>query len=331
MPVFIIPAAFIAGSALLGGTGVALGKKGVDDMIEARRLVEAADAAYQRQVKVTQAQYERAEGALGRWGHRKHEIYDDQLRRFVAAFDTLGAAELTDLTDAGELRDLIQALEVKHIDFEMLDAARMILAGGGTAAASYAIAWGAVGTFASASTGTAISSLTGAAASNAILAWFGGGALSAGGLGAGVGGAVLSGAAAGPAAIVIGAVLKKKGANALREAKGQKAKLDVVTREARSWSAAYQLLDRLAHDYLTVADRMANTFESQLRQVEALATGGLRLDELDHDDLSTVTVAANTAVILKGLLDTPLVDGQSGRPRPGARRHVNHVKSDRGL
>jgi hypothetical protein len=326
-----IPAAFVAGSVVLGGTGFTLGKKGVDDVTEARRIIEAANWAYQSQVEVTKAHYELAEDALGRWGHRKYEIYDGQLRRLVAAFDSLGAAELTDLADADELRNLIQSFEVKHIDFEMLDAARAILAAGGTAAAGYAIAWGAVGTFGSASTGKTISSLTGSAVSNAILAWFGGGAPSAGGLGPRVGGVVLGGTAAGPAAVVIGAILKKQGADALRDAESQKAKLDVATREARSWSVAYRLLERLAHDYLMVADRMANTLESQLRQVEALATGGLRLDELDHDDLSTVTVAANTAVILKGLLDLSLVDSETGRPRPGARRHVNHVQHVRGL
>ena len=51
-------------------------------------------------------------------------------------------------------------------------------------------------TFGTASTGTAISTLSGAAASNAALAWLGGGALAAGGGGTAAGGALL--ALAGP-------------------------------------------------------------------------------------------------------------------------------------
>ena len=56
--------------------------------------------------------------------------------------------------------------------------------------------WGAMATisaFATASTGTAISALSGAAATNACLAWIGGGSLAAGGGGAALGGVIFSG------------------------------------------------------------------------------------------------------------------------------------------
>ena len=58
-------------------------------------------------------------------------------------------------------------------------------------------------TFAAASTGTAIATLSGAAATNATLAFFGGGSLAAGGLGMAGGTAVLGGLVAGPALCVI--------------------------------------------------------------------------------------------------------------------------------
>ena len=55
----------------------------------------------------------------------------------------------------------------------------------------------AVGTFGLASTGTAISTLSGAAATNATLAWLGGGAIAAGGLGMTAGVVVLGGVTVG--------------------------------------------------------------------------------------------------------------------------------------
>jgi hypothetical protein len=61
---------------------------------------------------------------------------------------------------------------------------------GAAASAQAAALWG-VSAFASASTGTAISSLSGAAAQSATLAWLGGGSLAAGGGGVVAGGAVL--------------------------------------------------------------------------------------------------------------------------------------------
>ncbi|WP_305813713.1 hypothetical protein [Photobacterium leiognathi] len=66
---------------------------------------------------------------------------------------------------------------------------------GGTAAVG---AWGLVSIIGSASTGTAIATLSGAAATNATLAWFGGGALAAGGAGMSGGMMVLGGIVAVP-------------------------------------------------------------------------------------------------------------------------------------
>ena len=68
-------------------------------------------------------------------------------------------------------------------------------AGATTAAVAAASAWGVAGT------GTAIVELSGAAATNATLAWFGGGSLAAGGFGMGVGATVLT---AGAAAVAMG-------------------------------------------------------------------------------------------------------------------------------
>jgi hypothetical protein len=65
--------------------------------------------------------------------------------------------------------------------------------GAATGAGTVAGAMVGVGAFGTASTGTAISTLSGAAAYNATLAWFGGGAMAAGGSGIALGTAVLTG------------------------------------------------------------------------------------------------------------------------------------------
>lgn len=71
--------------------------------------------------------------------------------------------------------------------------------------------------------GTAISALSGVAASNATLAFFGGGSLAAGGLGMAGGAAVLGGLVAGPALLVMGVIIGAKGGKNLEEAKTQSA------------------------------------------------------------------------------------------------------------
>ena len=78
-----------------------------------------------------------------------------------------------------------QIKELESIEMNASNALGTLAASGGLAAAAltgvpHAVTWG-VTTFATASTGTAISSLSGAAATNATLAWLGGGSIAAGG------------------------------------------------------------------------------------------------------------------------------------------------------
>jgi prefoldin subunit 5 len=78
-------------------------------------------------------------------------------------------------------------------------------------------AWALVSTFGAASTGTAISTLGGAAATNATLAWFGGGALAAGGAGVAGGTAILGGIVALPLVYFAGRGLHNKAAQLEQE------------------------------------------------------------------------------------------------------------------
>lgn len=123
-------------------------------------------------------------------------------------------------------------LDAEEFARKDLEAARKSAAGAGAGfAAGAAVAsvaptaaiWVAT-TFGTASTGTAISTLSGAAASNAALAWLGGGALAAGGGGTAAGGALL--ALAGPIGwtvagasllVSIGLFTKKKFENRTRK------------------------------------------------------------------------------------------------------------------
>lgn len=85
--------------------------------------------------------------------------------------------------------------------------------GAGAGSAAFA----GVGAFAAASTGTPISSLAGAAATNATLAWLGGGSLATGGGGVAAGSAVLTGVTATPVLVVGAAFIEWKGRRDLRD------------------------------------------------------------------------------------------------------------------
>jgi len=83
----------------------------------------------------------------------------------------------------------------------------------------YASTLGLAFAFGTASTGTPIACLAGAAAENAALAWLGGGALSAGGGGMALGSVVLGGATVAPAIFLVGMGIAKEGQRRLKEAR----------------------------------------------------------------------------------------------------------------
>lgn len=68
-----------------------------------------------------------------------------------------------------------------------------------------------------ASTGTAIGGLSGVAATNATLAWLGGGSLAAGGGGMALGSMVLGGIIAGPALLIAGGIFGAKSKNKIEQ------------------------------------------------------------------------------------------------------------------
>lgn len=82
---------------------------------------------------------------------------------------------------------------------------------------SVSATWSVVGALGTATTGTALSTLSGAAATNATLAWFGGGAISSGGLGMAGGTIVLGSLVVIPAIIITGLLQYKNSLNKVKE------------------------------------------------------------------------------------------------------------------
>lgn len=111
------------------------------------------------------------------------------------------------------IRLFVEAVQNEENGSQRIDQSTGQFIGGAAAGAAAGAAFAAFGptaamafatTFGTAATGTAISALSGAAATNAALAWLGGGALAAGGGGIAAGSAILS--LAGPIGLAIGTV-----------------------------------------------------------------------------------------------------------------------------
>lgn len=175
--------------------------------------------------------------------------------------------------------------------------------GAGVAAQAGAL-WG-VSAFASASTGTAISTLSGAAAQNAILAWFGGGAVAAGGGGVAAGGAVLGLVSVVPGLLVGGMTMGVVGAR--------------TKTRARKFASAVEIEIAqigLARDLLGAAERRIEELQGLLgRMTERATRAFVVLDALEFDpDLHASEFLRTYQLVtaVKEVLNTPVLDPKSG-------------------
>ncbi|WP_455090081.1 hypothetical protein [Peptoanaerobacter stomatis] len=125
---------------------------------------------------------------------------------------------------------------------------------GGFAAAGVTTA--SIVAFATASTGTAISSLSGAAATNAILAFLGGGAIAAGGGGMALGTLILGASTLGVGLLIGGAIFNLAGENLSKKA-------DEAFHQARN---AEKTVDEIC-EYLIDLENTAVYFNNSLSQV----------------------------------------------------------------
>lgn len=135
----------------------------------------------------------------------QHSLLKNQSRLFSKLATSKSFSPLGSGFTGGVVTSAVFAYGAYFLGYSDLKTANRNMIAGGIGAATGALAsaatLGLVATLGTASTGTAIAGLSGAAATNATLAWIGGGSLAAGGGGVAAGSAIMTG---GVAVIVIG-------------------------------------------------------------------------------------------------------------------------------
>ncbi|MEU3561873.1 hypothetical protein [Kitasatospora sp. NPDC006786] len=177
-------------------------------IVDAVRLAKENRRRYERLLECKEELDQRAAAENAAQQKARQALYDEALVPFCEAFRRLERVNPVEPAsiEMPNVGDVV-GIELRRLRERAVAAAAGTLAGSALVGSGAGLgAYLAVGAFASASTGTAISGLSGAAASSATLAWFGGGSLAAGGGGMAAGTTVLSLIVAAPAVLSLAAI-----------------------------------------------------------------------------------------------------------------------------
>ena len=220
MPIPVVLIGVAAATGVLGlGKNIeaAIQNKNANSIVEeAQNIYETAKDRLEKQRDITSAD-------LDDYGKIKLKSYYEDIGGFLQYFNCFKRVDVNGDINTGSVADKRSIkMNIKEMAQTSLTA-KEIVQGGiatlGAGAVTGIAAYGGTMMFASASTGTAISALSGAAAQNATLAWLGGGAKAFGGLGMAGGSVVLGGLVLGPILAVQGIITASKSKEKLAKAK----------------------------------------------------------------------------------------------------------------
>ena len=302
-----MPLPFIIGgiAAVAGAAGVGTGIHG------GLKMKEANDT-----MKLAQTKQERA---VALFNKRNDET--------LALMDDVGAQELKILSSFDDFSNIIEKIqgrpEFKKYEREGIDlpeyeaeelkkisaGAGLLLGGIGSATAGTAGGFAAAGAtsaavmaLGTASTGTAISSLSGVAATNAALAALGGGSLAAGGGGMALGATVLSGATLGIGLLVGGIIFNATGSKLSDKADEAYLQAKRTENEVNTIVHYFDELTCAANDFKEALTKVENIYRSYLDTLGYIVNFNEKTNWNDFTDKEK-KVTENT-VLLVGLLYT---------------------------
>lgn len=127
-------------------------------------------------------------------------------------------------------------------------------------------AWALISTYGAASTGTAIASLSGVAATNATLAWLGGGSLAAGGGGIAAGSAVLGGIVAIPALAITGIFSHLKANKKIKEIEEKIYEVREASYKIKDNISGMEFANKRALEIMDSLEKAKEVFEIELKK-----------------------------------------------------------------
>lgn len=330
-----IPLVLWGAAALAGAVGIGKGVSASSNNSKAKEYIDDAQYIYDNAKDRLESQQIQTSQDLESLGKTKLYSWSNTIGCFVKIFGnfknvTFENTPKIDVTFQNQLNDN----NLKNMVVASIKAQEVIKGGVGAlgAGALAGIAsYGGVMMFASASTGTAIASLTGVAATNATLAWLGGGSLAAGGFGMAGGAIALGGIVLGPVLAVAGFLMAAKSEENLakakkqyQEAKNAVEKMETIISVLSSVSNLCSLYEDFIKSFGEKLDYVSNRVQEMYEREYSTQSKGLvnsikkmlgmkikvNYKKLSIQDKQILHIYCLCAQLLNSVLATPLLDKQ---------------------
>lgn len=262
----------LAGAAAIAGiTGLAKGGEAISNNSKAKELISDAEYMYNSVKRNMEHQKESTLKQLNSLGELKLLSWSEDIGIFIELFSEFKKVKLKSKVNIDKLlkSNIDNVRDIKQMQIASLKATEVLKAGVsslGAGALAGIASYGGAMMFASASTGTAIASLSGVAATNATLAWFGGGSLAAGGLGMAGGTMVLGGIVAGPILAVAGFIMAAKSEENLANAKLVYSQAKDASEKMKTMINLMKSIENIAYSYENFIEEFREKY--QLLMVE---------------------------------------------------------------
>lgn len=346
-----IPLLVGLGVAALGLYGAKKGLDAKDNNDRAEDLRNEAESIYNESKENLEQQRSDTNYMLEKLGATRLNVWAEDLGYFVKTFKKFKNVSWEgNIAEDKYIKNGVES--INNIEATTIKAGEIVSAGmGSLAAGSLAgiAAYGGTMMLATASTGTAISALSGAAAANATLAWLGGGSLAAGGLGIAGGTMVLGGIVAGPILAVAGTFMAAKSEENLAKARKMHSEATEAAEKMDTMADALKHIHNLADDYndfiLKFSVRFRplinqmevvynNSYEKQSKSVKnrikSLFGVGLQVDfnKLTQEEQRVLHISWIMAQSLHKLLSKNLIDGEGNADNTAKQLLVEYKDND---
>jgi hypothetical protein len=345
-----IPFLLWGAAALAGAIGIGKGIEASENNAKAKEYIDDAQNIFDDAKYRLEVQQGDTANFLESLGKTKLFCWSNTIGNFINLFGKFKNVCFENAPNIDvKLQNLLKENNLNNMVVASLKAQEVVKGGIGalsTGALAGIASYGGAMMFASASTGTAIASLSGVAATNATLAWLGGGSLAAGGFEMAGGVIALGGIMLGPVFAVAGFLMAAKSEENLAEAKQHYQEARNAVEKMETIISLLSSISRLSNLYESFISKFGQKIDNLSKQVQEIYEREYELQRksfaniirslffiktkvdyrlLSIQDQKLLQIYCLSAQVLNAVLATPLLDEQ-GNLQESAEETLNSAQ-----